>query len=66
MVQTQEDAMFDSKQTAKDLVSERRVATLPADRARDDAAHVERVESQAAWNSWGDRSPLSLGSYGRW
>ncbi|WP_159999902.1 hypothetical protein [Roseomonas sp. 18066] len=58
--------MFFRKQIAKDLVSERRVAALAADRARDDAAHADRVESQAAWNSYGERSTLSMGSYGRW
>lgn len=58
--------MFFRKQAAKDQVSERRVAALPADRARDDAATVDRNESMTAWNTWGERSTLTLGSYGRW
>ncbi|WP_165694144.1 hypothetical protein [Teichococcus deserti] len=58
--------MFFRKQPAKDLVSERRVAALAADRARDDAVLSDRAETQAAWNSYGERSTLSMGSYGRW
>ncbi|ONG55913.1 hypothetical protein BKE38_07540 [Pseudoroseomonas deserti] len=66
MAQKQEVAMFFRKQPAKDLVSERRVAALAADRARDDAVLSDRAETQAAWNSYGERSTLSMGSYGRW
>jgi len=58
--------MFFRKPIAQDLVSERRVAALAADRARDDAARAERVETQAAWNSYGESRSLNMGSYGRW
>ncbi|MFB9968917.1 hypothetical protein ACFFMP_02120 [Pseudoroseomonas cervicalis] len=57
--------MFDRKHVSQDAMAERRKAALAAELAREERAAAER-ESLASWNSWGERSTLTMGSYGRW
>ncbi|WBV44529.1 hypothetical protein [Pseudoroseomonas cervicalis] len=57
--------MFDRKHAPQDVMAERRNAALAAELAREERAAAER-ESLSSWNSWGERSTLTMGSYGRW
>lgn len=57
---------MDRKPTQSEVTAEGRTATVGADSPRHDSFRSEAGDSYANWNSWGERNPLSMGSFGRW
>jgi len=58
---------MDRKPTQIEMATERRPGTNAADSSRPDTFREEVSAGYlSSWNSWGERNPLTLGSYGRW
>lgn len=57
---------MDRKQTQIEITAERRPAATAAETDRYDTFREESGNGYNSWNSWGERNPLTLGSYGRW
>jgi hypothetical protein len=58
--------MFKRKKTQGDTVTTIAQPNLAQEATGYEALRPETAETQSAWNSWGERNPLTLGSFGRW
>jgi hypothetical protein len=61
----EEGIMFKRKTTQSDIAAAAKT-NASQDAGRHDVARPETAEMHNAWNSWGERNPLTLGSFGRW
>ncbi|MDJ0388212.1 hypothetical protein QMO56_08805 [Roseomonas sp. E05] len=58
--------MMDRKPTQSETTAERRPSPAAPEGDRYDTFRSEAGSGYASWNSWGERNPLTLGSFGRW
>ncbi|WP_160936401.1 hypothetical protein [Teichococcus coralli] len=58
--------MMDSKPTQSEAPADRRPGHVAPEADRYDTFRTEAGNGYSSWNSWGERNPLTLGSYGRW
>ncbi|WP_379596821.1 hypothetical protein [Teichococcus globiformis] len=58
--------MFKRKNAARDNVADQPSKSGIKDVPKAETIRVEGSDVNLSWNSWGDRNPLSFGSFGRW